>query len=82
MEKPSRIISQHLIPPLVGEMNAEPKVTLQLAALVARVTELRGLGLTITNCADEFMLRHIRPLGQRSPLAYPCLRLNDPHRVP
>jgi hypothetical protein len=71
-------VNRHLLPPLIDKKWGEPKMTLHLAALVKRVTELRDFGLRPRHCTEEFTLRRIHPLGRQEKLAYECPRLADP----
>jgi hypothetical protein len=72
--------NKHLLPPLIDEKQGEPKMTPRLAALVRWVAELRNSSLQARHCAEEFMLRWIRPLDRREKLAYECPWLADPSR--
>jgi hypothetical protein len=57
-------------------------MTLCLAALVRRVTELRDADLWVCHYAEDFTRQWIRPLGCWEKLPYECPRLANPSREP
>jgi hypothetical protein len=52
------ITRRQLIPPLIGELNSEPEMTLRLATLITHVTMLHALGLKDTHCQRVHPLPH------------------------
>jgi hypothetical protein len=75
-------VNKLLFPPAIKDQRKEPLMTDHLAALVRRFAELRQAGLEACDCAEEFYLRWIHPLGRRKTLPFESLRLADPSRDP
>lgn len=78
---PSPILGRGLLPHLTEKKRSPPLLTPRLNKLIARVRELRAAGLHATHCAEEFIIRRIRPLGHRNKLAFACPRDSDPNRL-
>jgi hypothetical protein len=75
-------VNKLLFPPFVKDKWGEPLMTLRLAALVKRVTELREAGHKACHCTKEFTLQWICPLSHQEKLAFECPWLADPNREP
>jgi hypothetical protein len=74
--------NKHLLLPLIKDRWKSFEETPRLKALVKQVTELCRLELEACDCAKEFILRRICPLGHRERLAFECMRFTDLSRNP
>jgi hypothetical protein len=75
-------VNRYFLPPLIDDKQGEPKMKPCLATLVKWVAELRDSSLRVRHCAEEFILRQIRPLSHQEKLSYECPWLADPNREP